>query len=90
MTLRFEQIRADGVAQCSYLLGDNAAHVCAVIDPRSDIDIFLEAARRFDLAITHVFETHIHADFMSGAREMVDRWKAWSAAGYQADTPDNN
>lgn len=73
MTLRFEQILADGVAECSYLLGDDAAHVCAVVDPRPDVEIYLEAARRFGLAITHVFETHIHADFMSGARELVDR-----------------
>ena len=73
MTLRFEQILADGVAECSYLLGDDAAHVCAVVDPRPDVEIYLETARRFGLAITHVFETHIHADFMSGARELVDR-----------------
>ncbi|MGR3571648.1 MBL fold metallo-hydrolase [Brevirhabdus sp.] len=73
MTLRFKQILADGVAECSYLLGDDAAHVCAVVDPRPDVDVYLETARRFGLAITHVFETHIHADFMSGARELVDR-----------------
>lgn len=73
MTLRFEQILADGVAECSYLLGDDAVHACAVVDPRPDVEVYLEAARRFGLAITHVFETHIHADFMSGARELVDR-----------------
>lgn len=73
MTMRFEQILADGVAECSYLLGDDAAHACAVVDPRPDVEIYLETARRFGLAITHVFETHIHADFMSGARELVDR-----------------
>ena len=73
MTLRFEQILADGVAECSYLLGDDAAHVCAIVDPRPDVEIYLAAARRYGLAITHVFETHIHADFMSGARELVDR-----------------
>lgn len=73
MTLRFEQILADGVAECSYLLGDDSAHVCAVVDPRPDVEIYLETARRFGLAITHVFETHIHADFLSGARELVDR-----------------
>ncbi|WP_247716975.1 MBL fold metallo-hydrolase [Gymnodinialimonas ceratoperidinii] len=71
--MRFEQILADGVAECSYLLGDDAAHVCAVIDPRPDVDIYIETARRFGMAITHVFETHIHADFLSGARELVDR-----------------
>ena len=73
MTLRFEQILADGVAECSYLLGDDAVNACAVVDPRPDVEVYLEAARRFGLAITHVFETHIHADFMSGARELVDR-----------------
>jgi hydroxyacylglutathione hydrolase len=73
LTLRFQQILADGVAECSYLLGDDDAHVCAVVDPRPDADIYLECARRFGLAITHVFETHIHADFMSGARELVAR-----------------
>lgn len=73
MTLRFEQILADGVAECSYLLGDDSAHVCAVVDPRPDVDIYLETARRFGMAITHVFETHIHADFLSGARELVER-----------------
>jgi hydroxyacylglutathione hydrolase len=73
MTLRFQQILADGVAECSYLLGDDAAHICAVVDPRPDVDIYIETARRFGMAITHVFETHIHADFLSGARELVDR-----------------
>ncbi len=73
MTLRFEQILADGVAECSYLLGDDATHTCAVVDPRPDVDIYIETARHFGMAITHVFETHIHADFLSGARELVDR-----------------
>jgi hydroxyacylglutathione hydrolase len=73
MTLRFEQILADGVAECSYLLGDDEAHVCAIIDPRPDVEVYLEAARRYGMAITHVFETHIHADFLSGANELVDR-----------------
>ena len=73
MTIRFEQILADGVAECSYLLGDDAEGTAAVVDPRPDVDVYLEMARRFGLAITHVFETHIHADFMSGARELVDR-----------------
>ena len=73
MTMRFEQILADGVAQCSYLIGDDNAHVAAVVDPRPDVDIYLARARHFGLAITDVFETHIHADFLSGARELVDR-----------------
>lgn len=73
MTVRFEQILAEGVAQCSYLLGDDAAGTAAVVDPRPDIGVYLDWARRHGLTITHVFETHIHADFLSGARELVDR-----------------
>ncbi|HLS68606.1 MAG TPA: rhodanese-like domain-containing protein [Kiloniellales bacterium] len=73
MTLRFEQILADGVAQSSYLVGDDTAGTAAVIDPRPDVDVYLEFAQRYGLVITHVFESHIHADFMSGARELVAR-----------------
>lgn len=73
MTVRFEQVLSEGVAACSYLLGDDAAGTAAVIDPRPDVEVYLERARHLGVAITHVFETHIHADFMSGARELVDR-----------------
>jgi hydroxyacylglutathione hydrolase len=73
MTLRFEQILADGIAQTSYLVGDDAAGTAAVVDPRLDVDVYLDLARRYGVVITHVFETHIHADFMSGARELVER-----------------
>ena len=73
MTLRFEQVLADGVAQCSYLVGDDSTGTAAVVDPRPDADVYLELAQRYGVAITHVFETHIHADFMSGARELAAR-----------------
>ncbi|MDF1587276.1 MBL fold metallo-hydrolase [Marinimicrococcus flavescens] len=73
MTIRFEQILTEGTAQLSYLVGDDAAGVAAVIDPRPDCEIYLETARRHGLAITHILETHIHADFLSGARELADR-----------------
>jgi hydroxyacylglutathione hydrolase len=73
MTLRFEQILAEGIAQTSYLVGDDAEGTAAVVDPRPDAEIYLDLARHFGLTITHVLETHIHADFMSGARELVDR-----------------
>jgi hydroxyacylglutathione hydrolase len=75
MTMRFEQFLAEGVAQCSYLLGDTGSGTAAVIDPRPDCDIYIERAKALGLSITHVFETHIHADFLSGARELVARLK---------------
>ncbi len=75
MALRFEPILAEGIAQVSYFICDENAGCAAVIDPRPDADIYLQKARQYRVTITHVFETHIHADFMSGARELVSRCK---------------
>lgn len=73
MTMVFETVQTEGIAQLSYLLGDDDSSTCCVVDPRPDVGIYLELARKHGLAITHIFETHIHADFMSGARELADR-----------------
>jgi hydroxyacylglutathione hydrolase len=73
MSLVFERVFTDGIAQCSYLIGDAGSGTAAVIDPRPDCDVYLHLARKRSVAITHVFETHIHADFLSGARELVNR-----------------
>jgi hydroxyacylglutathione hydrolase len=70
MALIFEQIHTPGIAQLSYLIGDDATGKAAVIDPRPDVDIYLELSRALGVGITHIFETHIHADFMSGSREL--------------------
>jgi hydroxyacylglutathione hydrolase len=68
MAIIFETIHTDGIAALSYLVGDESAGVAAVIDPRVDVDIYLEVARQKKVAISHIFETHNHADFVSGAR----------------------
>ncbi len=73
MAIIFEQIHTPGIAQLSYLLGDPATGEAAVIDPRPDVEVYLELARTHGLGITHIFETHIHADFMSGSRELQFR-----------------
>lgn len=65
-----ETIKAEGLAHLSYLLGDDIAGVCAVIDPRRDVGIYLDLAQHHDARITHILETHIHADFVSGSREL--------------------
>lgn len=65
-----ETIKAEGLAHLSYLLGDDAAGVCAVIDPRRDVSVYLDLARQHNARITHILETHIHADFVSGSREL--------------------
>ncbi|MFO7694390.1 MAG: MBL fold metallo-hydrolase [Vicinamibacterales bacterium] len=73
MALIFECIQTDGIAQLSYLVGDDSAGVAAIIDPRADVDCYLELARTKQVSITHIFETHIHADLVSGARELAAR-----------------
>ncbi len=67
----FERIYEEGLAQASYLIGCQATKEAIVIDPKRDIDTYLEIARRKNFKITHVTETHIHADFLSGSRELA-------------------
>jgi hydroxyacylglutathione hydrolase len=73
MSLIFETIPTEGLAEISYLIGDDEMGTAAVFDPRPDVEIYPELARAKGVAITHVFETHIHADLVSGARELCDR-----------------
>lgn len=67
----FEQIYDKTLAQASYLIGCQAKQEAIVIDPKRDIDTYVAIAKANNLRITHVVETHIHADFLSGARELV-------------------
>ena len=67
----FQHIYEKGLAQASYLIGCQATGEAVVIDPRRDIDVYLEEAEKNNLKITHITETHIHADFLSGARELA-------------------
>src|ERR671927_1968888 len=73
MSLVFKTIQTEGIAELSYLLGDDDEGVAAVFDPRPDCDIYVEMARELGVAITHIFETHIHADLVSGSRELCAR-----------------
>ena len=73
MSLVFEQIQTEGIAELSYLLGDDSAGVAAVFDPTPDVEKYLTLAREKKVSITHIFETHIHADLVSGARELCAR-----------------
>ncbi|MEP7001917.1 MAG: MBL fold metallo-hydrolase [bacterium] len=59
------------LAQASFLLGCQVTGEAIVVDPNRDVDQYLLAAEDEDLRITHVTETHIHADFVSGSRELA-------------------
>ena len=67
----FQHVYDKTLAQASYFIGCQKAGVAAVIDPKRDVDIYLEIAKQNNMTITHVMETHIHADFLSGSRELA-------------------
>ena len=67
----FQHVYDKTLAQASYFIGCQKAGVAAVIDPKRDVDTYLEIAKQNNMQITHIFETHIHADFLSGARELA-------------------
>jgi len=62
------------LAHASYMVGSEG--VAAVIDPQRDVDIYLEAAARNGWKIEYIIETHVHADFVSGHRELAERTRA--------------
>jgi len=67
----FERIVSEGISQNSYVIGSGG--MAAVIDPRRDCDIYLEIARRNELDITHIFETHRNEDYTIGSLELKKR-----------------
>ena len=66
----FKQFYDQPLAQASYLIGCQATGEAIVVDPLRDPSPYIEVARAEGLHITYVTETHIHADFVSGAREL--------------------
>lgn len=66
-----EQFFLGCLAHASYLVSSEG--VAAVVDPQRDVDIYIEAARQKGLKIEHIIETHLHADFVSGHRELAER-----------------
>ena len=62
----FRQIIHEDLGCASYLVGDEHAGVAAVVDPRFEIEVYLRLARYVGVTIEHVFETHNHADHVSG------------------------
>ncbi|MGE0351904.1 MAG: rhodanese-like domain-containing protein [Gemmatimonadales bacterium] len=69
----FKRLYDDGLAQASYLIGCAATGEAAVVDPNRDLEAYLAMAQAEGLRITTVTETHIHADFVSGSRELAHR-----------------
>ena len=72
----FRLIYDEGLAQAAYLIGCQRSGDAIVIDPERDVDRYLDLARAHGLRIVAVAETHIHADFLSGARELARQTNA--------------
>lgn len=73
------------LSQASYFIGDETTGRAVVVDPRRDIDAYLEQAQQHGLCIERVVETHIHADFLSGHLELAAATGAVICYGKGAD-----
>jgi glyoxylase-like metal-dependent hydrolase (beta-lactamase superfamily II) len=78
----FEQFYLGCLAHASYLLGSEGEAI--VVDPQRDVDLYLKTAEEHGLTIRHIFETHLHADFVSGHKELAARTGAKIYFGAQA------
>ncbi len=82
MPMYFEQFYLGCLAHASYMLASEGEAV--VVDPQRDVDLYLKAADDHGAKIKHIFETHLHADFVSGHRELAARTGAKIYMGAQA------
>ena len=80
--MEFKQFYLGCLAHASYLVGSNGE--AAVVDPQRDVDQYIDEARTRGLTIKYVIETHLHADFVSGHRELAARTGAEIVFGHRA------
>ena len=78
----FEQFYLGCLAHASYMLASQGEAV--IVDPQRDVELCLKAAAEHNVAIRHIFETHLHADFVSGHRELAARTGAKIYMGAQS------
>jgi hydroxyacylglutathione hydrolase len=83
----FKHIYDEDLAQGSYLVGCQATGEAIVVDARRDVGVYINEAKRNNLTITAVTETHIHADYLSGSRELA---KTTNAKLYLSDEGDTH
>jgi rhodanese-related sulfurtransferase len=83
--MHFVQYYPECLSQASYLVGDDDTGRAVVVDPRRDVEIYLDDADAHGLRIERVIETHIHADFLSGHLELAAKTGAAISYGEGAD-----
>jgi hydroxyacylglutathione hydrolase len=81
----FEQYYLECLSQASYLIADETTGRGIVVDPRRDVEQYLESAKQHDATIELVIETHFHADFLSGHLELAKATGAEIAFGSRAN-----
>ena len=81
--MHFEQFYLGCLAHASYMLASQGEAI--VVDPQRDVDIYLKAAEERQVKIRHIFETHLHADFVSGHKELAARTGAKIYIGANAE-----
>lgn len=81
--MHFKQFYVGCLAHASYLIGDSGEAV--VVDPSRDVDMYLDEANAHGLKITWILETHLHADFVSGHRDLAARTGATIGIGRKAE-----
>ena len=79
----FQPYYLDCLAHASYMIASGG--LAAVVDPQRDVDLYTEDAQRLGLRIAYVIETHLHADFVSGHRELAERTGAEIFIGARAE-----
>ncbi len=80
-----EQHYLQCLSHASYLVGDEASGQAVVVDPRRDVDVYLDAAAQHGLRIVGVVNTHFHADFVAGHLELAAATGAWIGYGHRAE-----
>ena len=68
-----EQVKIESLGNTTYVVGSEQSGWCAVIDPVRDVDHYTAIAARHGVRVNYALETHIHNDFVSGARELADQ-----------------
>ena len=74
----------EGLGNSSYLVASDATGRAALIDPQRDVDRYVQIAEGLGLRVTHAVETHLHADFVSGLRELAEEYKVTIGASGEA------
>ncbi len=84
--MHFKQLYLGCLAQASYFIGDEKTQSAVVVDPRRDIEPYLELAKEHGFRIEHVLLTHFHADFLSGHLELREKTGAEIHIGAAGET----